>query len=74
MTLPARLKSEKNSIGDRQKILDTLKAGSEIKIVSIKSFRLPSGVHYAYRCVDAKSGRKFDLGFRMRDCIGLPLS
>jgi hypothetical protein len=66
--------SKGNSIGRGQEVLDTLKAGSEIKVISVKSFRLPSGVHHAYRCIDVKSGRKFDLSFRMRDCIGLPLS
>lgn len=58
-------------IGRNQEILATLKVGDQIKIVSIKSFRVPSGVHYAYRCIDVNTGRKFDLGFSMLDCIGL---
>jgi len=64
--------SNKDNIGANQKILKTLKAGNEIKIVSIKSFRLPSGVHYSYRCIVLNSGTKFDLDFNMLDCIGLP--
>jgi hypothetical protein len=63
--------NEKNSIGSNQKILANLKAGEEIKILSIKSFRLPSGIHHSYRCIDLKSKRKFDLRFSMLDCIGL---
>lgn len=64
--------SKKEQIGVNQKILMTLKTGNKIKIVSIKHFRLDSGIHYAYRCIDVKSDKKFDLGFSMLDCIGLP--
>jgi hypothetical protein len=64
--------SNKDEIGANQKVLETLKAGNEIRIVSIKSFRLPSGVSYSYRCIAVNSGTKFDLGFSMLDCIGLP--
>ncbi len=60
-----------NSIGSNQEIRATLEAGNEIKILSIKSFRLPSGIHHSFRCIDLKSKRKFDLSFSMLDCIGL---
>lgn len=58
-------------IGANQKIIATLKAGSEIKIVSVKSFRLPPGICHGYRCIDLSSGLKFDLRFAMLDCIGI---
>lgn len=64
--------NEKQNIGSNQKVLATLKAGDEIKIISIKSFRLPSGVNYSFRCIDLINKNKFDLQFQMLDCIGLP--
>ena len=58
-------------IGSNQKILKTLKKGSKLKIKSIKSFRMPDGINFAYRCVEIPNGMTFDLNFSMKDSIGL---
>jgi hypothetical protein len=63
--------SDTERIGKDQEILKTLKKGSVLKIKSIKSFRMPYGIHFAYRCVEESSGMTFDLNFDMKDSIGL---
>jgi len=64
--------TEKTNIGKNQEVLTTLKAGDVIETLSVRSFRVPAGIYYAYRCRDLKSEKKFDLDFNMLDCIGLP--
>ncbi len=63
--------NNKNTIGANQKVLAKLNAGGEIKILSVKSYRLPDGIKYSYRCMDLQSKKTFDLSFNMLDCIGL---
>ena len=58
-------------IGNNQKVLKTLKKGSKVKVKSIKSFRMPEGINFAYRCVEIPGGMTFDLNFSMKDSIGL---
>ncbi len=58
-------------IGKNQKILKTLKKGAMVKVKSIKSFRVPAGINFAYRCVEISSGMTFDLNLSMKDSIGL---
>ena len=63
--------AESSAIGSNQKIIKTLKKGSKVKIKSVKSFRMPEGIHFAYRCAEIPSGLTFDLNFSMQDSIGL---
>lgn len=63
---------KKNHIGRKQKIVATLKKGNDIRISGIRSFRTDSGLHYAYRCIDLKTGLEFDLNFEMSDSLGIP--
>ncbi len=64
----------KDNIGEKQEILRTIKEGAKVQVLSIRSFRLPAGLRYAYRCVDIESDTQFDLDVHMLDYLELSLT
>lgn len=64
--------TRRERIGSNQRVICSLKAGDEIAILSYRSFRMPAGVEYAYRCKHIATGLIFDLGLEMQDCLQPP--
>lgn len=58
-------------IGQNQHVVRRLTPGARIKIRSIKAHRMPLDIYYSYRCVEIETGLVFDLGFNMKDAVGL---
>jgi hypothetical protein len=58
--------------GSKQEILMTIPAGTEVVVLRVIKRHLPPGVCFSYVCKVKNNNKKFDLGFNMRDVIGLP--
>jgi hypothetical protein len=63
-----------DDLGPKGRKLDTIPKNTEIRIDSVVKRIDEPGVSYFYVCREVGTGRKFDLDFRMRDSIGLPVS
>lgn len=60
---------QRTTLGRRQQVLATLKAGSRVRVLAMRSARLPGGVSYFYRVRDLGSGAIFDINRDMRGCL-----